>query len=137
MDEGSEKRIAAELAKMMAMVCVRNGRLEDLHAGRSPVTRTGDYSDVSVVDAEGQQIAWAEVSRIDDHEMRALMREIVDRLYTFLTRIDDQAFRAEIERWAAVVARWDEPQPDGFLAALPGHEADPSLVDMPESDEPT
>ncbi|MEE4279149.1 MAG: hypothetical protein V2I82_11840, partial [Halieaceae bacterium] len=132
MDEGSEKRIAAELAKVMAMVCVRNGRLEDLHAGRSPATRAGDYSDVHVVDANGQRIPWTEVSRIDDNEMRVVMREVVDRLYTFLTRIDDQAFRAQIERWAAVTARWDEPQPDGFLAALPGDEANPSLVNIPK-----
>jgi hypothetical protein len=40
-----EKRIAARLAKVMAMMCVRNTRLEDLHAGLVPVTRTGDYSD--------------------------------------------------------------------------------------------
>jgi hypothetical protein len=60
-----------------------------------------------------------------------------DRLYTFLTRIDDQAFRKQIERWAAVTARWDGPQPDGFLAALPGDEANPSLVNIPKPDEPT
>jgi hypothetical protein len=31
-------------------------------------------------------------------------REIVDRLYTFHLRIDDPAFRAEIDRWAAMTA---------------------------------
>ena len=53
-----EERIGANLAKIMAMICIRNTRLEDLHAGVQPVTLTGDYSDVSVVDAEGQTIPW-------------------------------------------------------------------------------
>ena len=46
MDHDDEKRIAAKLAKIMAMLCVRNTQLETLHAGLTPITRTGDYSDV-------------------------------------------------------------------------------------------
>ncbi len=53
-----EERIAANLSKIMAMICIRDTRLEDLHAGVQPVTLTGDYSDVSVVDAAGQTIPW-------------------------------------------------------------------------------
>ncbi len=40
----------ADLAKFMAMMCIRNTMLEDIHAGLTPVTRTGDYSDVIVID---------------------------------------------------------------------------------------
>ena len=61
----------------------------------------------------------SEVSRINDDEMHALMREIVDRLYTFHRRIDDPAFRAEIDRWAAMTAKWDAPKPDPVLSAIP------------------
>lgn len=43
-----EKRVAANLARIMAMLCVRNTQLETLHAGLTPVTRTGDYSDLFV-----------------------------------------------------------------------------------------
>ena len=43
MKEADEERIAARLAKLMAMICVRNTGIEDLHAGTVPVTRTGDY----------------------------------------------------------------------------------------------
>ncbi len=103
----------------MAVICVRNSRLEDLHAGRVPVSRTGDGSDVVVEDGNRTRIPWFEVSRINDDEMRALMREIVDRLYTFHLRIDDPAFRAEIERWAASTAHWDAPTPDAILSAIP------------------
>ena len=113
-----EQRIAAQLARLMAVICVRNTRLEDLHAGRVPVSRTGDGSDVVVEDGDGNRIPWSEVSRIDDQEMRALMHEIVDRLYTFQLRIDDPEFRAEIERWAAATAHWDAPTPDAVLSAV-------------------
>src|SRR5512145_2287794 len=119
MSHEDEQRIAAKLARLMAVICVRNSRLEDLHAGRVPVSRTGDGSDVVVQDGDGNRIPWSEVSRIDDAEMRALMREIVDRLYTFQLRIDDPEFRAEIERWAAATAHWDAPTPDAVLGAIP------------------
>ena len=45
MNEDDEERIAAHLAKTMAMMCVRNTELKNIHAGLTPVTRTGDYSD--------------------------------------------------------------------------------------------
>ncbi len=115
MHRDDEQRIAARLAKIMAMICVRNSKLEDLHAGRTPVTRTGDYSDVFVVDAEGNQIPWSVVARLDDDEMRALMRQIVDRLYTFHIKADDPALRDEIDKWMTVAEAWDEPALDTRL----------------------
>lgn len=46
------------------------------------VTKTGDYSDVTVIDADGNEFAWSEVSHISDDEdfldMKALS-EGVDR----------------------------------------------------------
>ena len=41
---------------------VRNTKLDNLHAGVVPATRTGDYSDVTVIDADGRRIPWPEVS---------------------------------------------------------------------------
>jgi hypothetical protein len=110
MRKEDEERIAARLAKVMAMMCVRNTKLEDIHAGVVPVTKTGDYSDVVVLDAEGRKIPWPDVSHIDDAQMRGLMKEIVDRLYTFHMRFDDPEFQARINRWEAVAAKWDEPE---------------------------
>jgi hypothetical protein len=115
-EDGS--RIAAQLARVMAVACVRNTQLEDLHAGPVPVSHTGDGSDVIVLDADGKRIPWYEVSRIDGDEVRALMREIVDRLYTFHLRADDPAVRAEIDCWAAMTANWDAPKPDPVLSAI-------------------
>ena len=91
------------------MLCVRNTQLETLHSGLPPVTRTGDYSDVFVVDAKGRRIPWSEVSRINDAEMRQLMQEIVNRFYTFHLEADDPKLQATVERWMGAATRWDEP----------------------------
>lgn len=112
MNKDDEKRVAATLARIMAMLCVRNTQLETLHAGLSPVTRTGDYSDVFVVDADGRRIPWSEVSRFDEDEMRELMQEIVSRLYTFHLEANDPKLQATIERWMGAATRWDEPEID-------------------------
>ena len=112
MNKEAEKRIAAQLAKAMAMICVRNTLLEDLHAGPAPVTRTGDYSDVEVLDTDGNRIPWSEISRINDDEMRDLMRQIVNRLYTFHLSSDDPGLRSEIDRWMSVAGKWDDPELD-------------------------
>lgn len=112
MTTDDEKRIAATMAKTLAMICVRNTGLETLHSGIAPVTHTGDYSDVRVIDADGREIAWNDVSHIDDDQMRALMRQIVNRLYSFHISIDDPEFRNQVDRWARIADRWDEPEID-------------------------
>jgi hypothetical protein len=119
MNAADEKRIAAMMAKTLAMMCVRNTGIETLHAGIVPVTHAGDYSDVRVIDADGREIAWNDVSHLDDDQMRALMREIVNRLYTFNVSIDDLEFRDRVDRWARIADRWDEPNEDiAFLRTL-------------------
>lgn len=112
MNKGDEKRIAAMMAKTLAMMCVRNTGLETLHSGIVPVTHAGDYSDVRVIDADGREIAWNDVSHLDDDQMRSLMKEIVNRLYTFNISIDDPGFRNSVDRWARIAERWDKPDPD-------------------------
>jgi hypothetical protein len=112
MNRDDEKRIAAMMAKTLAMMCVRNTGLETLHSGVVPVTNTSDYSDVRVIDADGREIAWNDVSHLDNDQMRALMKEIVSRLYTFNISIDDPDFRERVDRWAKVSDKWDEPDED-------------------------
>ena len=119
MNKDDEKRIAAMMAKTLAMMCVRNTGLETLHCGIVPVTHAGDYSDVRVIDADGREITWNDVSHLDDDQMRALMKEIVNRLYTFNISIDVPDFRNSVDRWARLAERWDEPDPDlEFLRKL-------------------
>ncbi|MDR0809378.1 MAG: hypothetical protein LBE86_09705 [Gemmobacter sp.] len=109
MKRQDEERVAAKLAKAMAMICVRNTMLENIHAGRVPRTKSGDFTDVFVVDADGHRTPWTEVSRIDDDEMRDLMRQVINRLYTLHLRIEEPAFQAFIERWLVPTRKWDEP----------------------------
>ena len=110
--QGSRKRIAAELAKSMAMLFVSNTHLETIHAGMTPVTRTDEWSDVTVVDADGNRIPWTDVSHISDDQMRELMRDIFNRFYTFHLCTDEPGMQAEIERLMAVAGKWDEPEID-------------------------
>lgn len=114
----TEQRIAAQLAKLLAMVCVRNTFLEDIHAGISPVTKTGDYSDVKVIDGEGTEIPWAEVSRISDEEMKRLMKEVVNLLYTWHIKTDELASNPYMTHFFEAAQNFDKPELDKGLLRL-------------------
>ena len=107
-----EEQLIASISKSMAMMCVRNTMLEDIHAGIEPVSHTGDFTDVVVIDANGRRIAWPEVPRIGNEEMGRLMRQVVNRLYTFQAKADDLHFVAMMDRALAEAWRWDEPELD-------------------------
>ena len=115
MTKNRDERIAASAAKIMTVMCVRNTKLEYIHAGTVPVSKTGDYSDVMVVDADGRKIPWPEVSHFDDDTMRDLMRQVVNRLYTFQLKTDDPHFQKLIDRWTSVAEKWDDPELDEFF----------------------
>jgi hypothetical protein len=107
---------AALLAKAIAALCVRNTFLEDLHCGRTPASQSGDYSDVKVVTPYGE-IPWRELSRLSDAEMKRLMKEIVDKIYTFLCRQKEPDFLEAFLRMGEMYGgRWDEPRlAEGFV----------------------
>jgi hypothetical protein len=44
----TDPEMQQRLAKHIALRCFRNSILEDLHAGKVPDSRSGDYSDVVV-----------------------------------------------------------------------------------------
>jgi hypothetical protein len=112
----SQTKAKNKFAKIMAAACVRRGYLENLHAGITPVSRKGDYSDVKVVDAEGREIPWNQVSRINQAEMKTLMTGVVNRIYTFLTRTlfsatQDKEFEEALDRVAGTWTKaWEEPK---------------------------
>lgn len=86
------------------------GHLENLHAGYFPETKTGDYSDVYVVDGHGRRIEWNQLSRISDEEMKAFMKDAVDRVYTTLMEGDDPDYSAVIRLYMSWARGWDKPQ---------------------------
>ena len=110
-----ERQLTASISKSTAVMCVRNTMLEDIHAGIEPVTRAGDFTDVVVIDADGRRIPWPEVSRIGNDEMGRLMRQVVNRLYTFQAKADDPHFVRMMDRALAEAMRWDEPELDEII----------------------
>ena len=110
-----EQQLIATISKSMAMMCVRNTMLEDIHAGIEPVSHTGDFTDVVVIDANGRRIAWPEVSRIGNDEMGRLMLQVVNRLYTYQAKADDLHFVTMMDRALAEASRWDEPELDEII----------------------
>ena len=101
---------ARRLAVARAVLCVRNTSIEDIHAGIEPYSPSGDFSDVKVVTPAGE-IPWPKVSRIHDDEMRIFMKQVVDRLYTVLLRLDDPQFIERIDHYARRMTRaWDAPK---------------------------
>jgi hypothetical protein len=83
---GTDVLLRKRLAKFMAQQCFRNTELENLHAGKVPSSRAGDYTDVNVVTPYGE-IPWSELSRLNDEEMKVLMIEVVNKTYTFLSML--------------------------------------------------
>lgn len=79
-----DRRQTERLAKSMVELCVRNTVLEDFHAGQFPRSAVGDYSDIRVITPDGE-IPWTALSRLSDDEMKTLMIEVVNRVFTYLS----------------------------------------------------
>jgi len=113
----SKQKWLKDIALMMAVNCVRNTVIEDYHSGTSPSSKTGDYSDVKVVTPYGE-IPWREVSRINDQEMMAFNKEIVNKLYTFLDYlIGGKRDEDQLDAFYKMIALfypndWDTPKLD-------------------------
>jgi len=72
-----------------------------------------------VIDADGRKIPWPEVSHFGDDTMRELMKQVVNRLYTFQLLAADPDFQNWMARWETVARKWDEPELNaGFLKAI-------------------
>jgi len=82
----SSETARKRLAKVIAMRCFRNTKLEDFHTGQFPSSEAGDHSDVQVVSPFGT-IPWNSLSRLSDAEMKTLMADVVDRCSQFLTEL--------------------------------------------------
>ncbi|WCP12056.1 hypothetical protein sphantq_00453 [Sphingobium sp. AntQ-1] len=114
-----EEKVPDEAMRRVALAlvehCVRNTRLEEIHAGTVPDSVIGDYSDVKVVTPYGE-IPWSQASRISDAEMKALMIDIVNKVYTFLTHLEDVVVLRDS-------ARWNRPEHDPALLAFANRRA--------------
>jgi len=107
----SNPEVTKRLAKYLAQQCFRNTMLEDLHAGITPDSQTGDYTDVVVRSPYGE-IPWPRLSRLSDEEMKALMIDVVNKTYRTLTVLFDDRLGGELIKGLAQrdpLPRWNEP----------------------------
>ena len=112
------KRISEErtlelkkLAKLLAVEGVRNNtELEDLHAGITPRSETGDFSDVKIV-SPFEEIEWNRISRISDKEMRSLMLSIERAIEKALMAYEmfGDAEREMLMEYAMMQCTYDHP----------------------------
>jgi hypothetical protein len=107
-----DQKTCSRLARALAVMCFRNTEVEDIHAGIWPSSKTGDYSDVRVIDAYGNEFTWAEISRISDEEMEVLNKTFCNRIYTFLMQGLDRRFDRVLNFYLDCAFRWDGPQID-------------------------
>lgn len=107
-----------KLAQAFALLSVRNTFLEDLHAGKFPVSLSGDYSDIKVMTPNGE-IPWNDISRLNDEEMKKLMKQVVNKLYTCLHAMisgkEKQQFDHLISTALKHVNEWDEADFDSVI----------------------
>jgi len=107
----SNPEVIKRLAKYLAQQCFRNTMLEDLHAGITPDSQTGDYTDVVVQSPYGE-IPWPTLSRLSDEEMKALMIDVVNKTYRALTVLFDNRLGSDLIKVLAQrdpLPQWNEP----------------------------
>lgn len=118
-DNEEFKKIVAKYSKSFVALCVRNTELEDLHWGDPVFSKTGDYSDVKVVTPYGE-IPWVTVSRFNNQEMKVLIKDIVNKVYTYMLFQKEKNVQSNLVNYGALFTReWDEPEIDEeFLTCL-------------------
>ena len=100
------------LAKQIALKCFRNSTLEELHAGKVPDSKIGDFSDVVVKTPYGE-IPWKELSRFSDDEMKSLMVDIVNNTYHLIQELFDEERGGELLLKLAAkdpAPNWEDPK---------------------------
>ena len=75
----------------------RNSKLEDIHSGKSPISKTGDFSDVYVVTPNGN-IPWNEVSRITNEEMGPLKDSIRENIKLQINMLMENGLEFKVKK---------------------------------------
>lgn len=97
------------LAKGIALNCVRNTSIERIHAGRVPEKADPNCTNLFVTDGVSM-IPWNEASRITDEEMKELMIEITNKIFTVLMNLEDEYFIQKFdEKTRRSTIGWNEP----------------------------
>jgi hypothetical protein len=105
----TERRALQQMTLALVESCFRNSMIEDWHAGQEVVSPAGDFSDVKIVSPAGE-MPYLEASRISQDEIKALMQQVVDAVFTFLS-YPEQPIRL------GGAAQWDKPKLNERMAA--------------------
>lgn len=119
----TDKKIVQKLAKAVTLLCFRNTLIENIHGGKIPKSKIGDFSDVKVVTAYGE-IPWVEVVRISDAEMKLIMQEAVNKAYTILLRMyekDSEFITGMVNYVDLDTSHWDVPKKSKELENIPAY----------------
>jgi|SRR5579872_2870899 hypothetical protein len=90
-----DTELAAE-AKALVALALRNGPIEDLHAGRPCAVCSGDR----------------EISHITDEEMKAIMKSAVNTIYRLLWLRDSDpvTYNEKLALGRRFTLHWDDPE---------------------------
>jgi hypothetical protein len=90
-----DPKLASE-AKALVALAFRNGPIENLHAGRQCPACSGN----------------AEISHINDEEMKGLMKSAVNALYRllWLREYDPRSYDEQLALGRRYTLHWDDPE---------------------------
>jgi hypothetical protein len=85
-----------KLAITLVMAAFRNGKIEGIHAGQACPTCFGK----------------PEFSHVSDEEMKSIMKDAVNRVYSLLYWLDNDQIRLfkVLDFHARMTSRWDDPE---------------------------
>lgn len=103
-----ENPVARRMARALAFMCLNDHFGLPMHSGHAPVSRTGDYSDVTITDAKGRKMAWSRVCRVSGREREKMMDDVADGIYDFLMNIETEAYAKRLADAYHKSVRWKE-----------------------------
>lgn len=107
-----DERTLMNLAVSIVANCMTSGStMKMLNAGKEVASKTGDYSDVTIIDAEGNKSTWAETAKILHKDMDAIKKDVTDHIYTFLTNMGNELYLDDfLDRGKRNSINWEEPE---------------------------
>lgn len=105
-----ERLVAKKMAKALAFLCLNKHFKLPLHNGCSPVSKTGDYSDVFITDAEGRQMIWCQACRVSYQEREMMVKDVANGIYDFLLNIETDSYTRRLEDAYLASVHWKEPR---------------------------
>ncbi len=103
-----ERLVAKKMAKALAFLCLNEHFKLPLHNGKNPVSKTGDYTDVFVTDAEGKQTTWCQTCRVSFHERDLIVQDVTKGIYDFLINVETESYIYRLKEAYLSCKGWKE-----------------------------